>query len=901
MKMKKPIIIILIAIVIVACVGIAIEMLGSEHEHSFGEWKTETPASCAAAEVEVRTCKCGEKETREGDPATGHTYTSISAESKLEKPMASMEVQVSDLSVTSTCGKCKESVAIIDGIELEGAKLALGENTITVKYGDLSTTLTIQAAELDIALDGIVVDDTYVYSSKKDDQFTKKKEMGTKSDLYRIYLRVNVKDILHDQLFLDNKDNAKVQLAFAITGGTVTEKTTFTLKAYKPAEDTADVDFAKLTWNSVDNKEGSVGAYSQLNWNNGTVLVSSSVGHNVSADGGNIIVTLGYSQIADCIDGDGNILLAFATNTSGLKVGSLENKTETNKPAVKVILNDEHFHIFDQEVADSKFFVSANCKEKTKYYMSCSCGAAGTEIFKYGEIISHSYSKLIPEQSKTCTTDGVKAHHQCTRCGKYFLDRDGQMKLVKAEDLKLSAGHDYKEIPQKDATCTEAGNHKYYKCGLCGKYFDAQKNETTKEAQKLQKLEHTYGDLLPEQAKSCTEDGVKAHYECEACGKTFLEKDGEKVLVKAEDLKISAGHDMKVIGAKEPTCTKDGNNKYYQCRVCSKYFIDKEGTSETTKDAQKIEALGHAYTSISATSNLDNPMATMVVTASDLNVTGTCGRCGESFAIVEGIELEGATLTLGENVVTVKYGALSTTVTIEATELIVALAGTVTDDTYVYSSSKNSEYTEKNELSTYSSSFRTYFRVNLSDILENQMFLANRDNAKVQLVLTVTSGSVSESTTFTLKAYEPAAGITDVAFSEFTWNSVNNKEGSVGAYSQLNWGNGTELAASASVDNGKVIITLDYSQIADYVDTDGNILLAFATNTSGLKVGSLENATESNRPAFKIVLNEASSRNQKAARQSSLISVSSEEKVKCYKSLFYCNLKYENLKKAIFY
>ncbi len=775
--MKKIYSLFLIAAVIAACVGCRAQ----SHEHSFDKWKTETPATCDSAEVQVRKCKCGEVETREGDPAIGHSYISISAESKLENPVASMVVQVCDLNITGRCGVCGENIAITDGIVLEGTTLALGDNTITVKYGELSTTININA--VDAAIDGTVVDDTYIYSSKKDDEYTTKKEMGTKSDLYRVYLRVNVSDILKNEQFLEKKDHAKLQLALAITSGSVTDKTTFTLKAYAPAAGVTDVDFSKLTWNSVDNKEGSVGKYSQLNWNNGIVLVSSGVGHNVSADNGNIIVTLSYSQIADCVDGDGNILFAFATNTSGLKVGSLENKTETNKPAVKVVLNDEHFHVFDQKVADQKYFVSANCKEKTKYYMSCSCGVAGTEIFKYGEIISHSYSKLIPEQSKTCTTDGVKAHHQCTKCGKYFLNKNGQMKLVVKADLKISAGHEYKlvQTPQ-EPTCTKNGWNKLYKCDDCGKYFDADKNETT-------------------------------------------------------------------------------------------------------KDAQRIPATGHTYTSISAESMLVDPVAGTVATANDIRVTGTC-VCGENVEIADAIELEGATLSLGENTVIVKYGELSTTITIVVGEQTTVFDGTVSDDTYVSSGSKNTEYSSRDEMGTNSSSFRVYFRANISGILANEQFLENMDHGKVRLVLAITEGSVTDESTFTLKAYAPAVGITDVAFSELTWNSVNDKEGSVGTYSQLNWSKGIELASNVSADSSKIIITLGYSQIADYVDENGNILFVFATNTSGLKVGSLENAIESNRPALKVILGDDHTHvfDREVAEEKYFASANCEEKAKYYKS-----------------
>lgn len=853
-KNKLILIIALIAAIVIAGVWIAVALFGPGHDHSFGEWKTQTPANCGSAETQVRKCLCGETETQEGAPAIGHTFTSISAESKLEKPMATMTVQPSDLKVTGVCETCGETVEITEGVVLENAKLVLGENKITVKYGALSTTLTIQAAELNAILTGVVCDDTYISADKKDDEFTEKEKLGTNVTSFRAYLRTNLSDILANDLFLVNKEQAKVQLTLAITDGRVTDETTFTLKAYAPVAGITDVDFTELTWNNVDNKKDSTGAYSQLHWHNGTALVSDGVGHNVSVENNNIVITLGYSQIADYIDTNGNILFAFATNTTGLKVASVENKDEVSRPALQVLLNDEHCHTYDQEVVQSKYMVSANCKEKATYYLSCLCGEAGTETFTHGGVIDHTFGKAVPEKANTCTEAGVKEHYRCKKCGKYFLYRDGKMKLVTADDVKLSAGHDYKEIPAKETSCTDAGNQKYYKCARCGKYFDAQKKETTKEAQKIQKLEHTYSDPIPEKTKTCTEDGVKAHYECKVCGKTFLEKNGSLVAVKSEDLKLSAGHDIKVIGATKADCTKSGYNKYYQCMDCGKYFTDKAGTIETTKEAQKIPALGHSYTSISAVSNLSNPMATMVVSASDLTVTGTCGRCNDSFAITEGIALEGTTLALGENVITVKYGTLSTTVTIVATELNVTLDGTVTADTYVYSSGKGNEYTEKNEIGTYSSSYRAYFRVNVKDILSNALFTANQGTAKLQLILSVTSGSIQDTTNYTLKTYAPVTGVTDVDFTALTWNSVDNKEGSVGTYSQLNWNNGVQLAPAVAVSGSKITLEFTYDQLKNYIDQNGNILFAFATNTSGLKVGSVENATTTVRPAFKAVI-----------------------------------------------
>ena len=593
MKNKKIVIGIIIAIILITCAGCGTNRM--DHSHNYTA--SVTAPSCTEKGYTTYTCACGDSYIDDEAEATGHTAASISAVSNLENPVAAMTVQAGDISVTGICGVCGESFAVTEGIGLENAVLGLGDNTITVKCGELSATLTINVGAGNTVLDAIVSDDAYVSSDNKDNEYTDRNELGTNSSSFRAYFRVNISDILSNDLFTANKDNARVQLTLAITSGKVTDDTTVTLKAYAPAAGVTDIPFSNLTWNSIDNKKEPVGEYSQLHWHNGTVLVSGGAGYNVSADDGHITITLGYSQIADFVDENGNILLAFATNTEGLKVGSLENKNEANRPVVKVILSDEHFHVFDQEVAEGKYLVSANCKEKAKYHKSCACGEAGTETFMYGNVIDHTYGELIPQKDATCTEDGMKAHYRCTVCGKYFLEKNGVKKLVSAKDLKISAGHDYKLIPQKDATCTTDGNNKYFKCADCGKYFDADKKETTKEAQTIAALGHTYSELIPQVDATCTTDGMKEHYRCTVCQKYFVEKDGQKVATSVGSLKIPAGHTYKLVHKQQaPTCTKQGWNKLYKCGDCSKYFdADK---NETTKDVQRIPALDHTEETI---------------------------------------------------------------------------------------------------------------------------------------------------------------------------------------------------------------------------------------------------------------------------------------------------------------
>ena len=72
-------------------------------------------------------------------------------------------------------------------------------------------------------------------------------------------------------------------------------------------------------------------------------------------------------------------------------------------------------HTYDQKVADKKYFVSnATCTEGAKYYYSCSCGKAGTEVFEYGEPLGHK-GTYVTDKNETFDTDGTESF-VCERC-----------------------------------------------------------------------------------------------------------------------------------------------------------------------------------------------------------------------------------------------------------------------------------------------------------------------------------------------------------------------------------------------------------------------------------------------------------------------------------------------------
>ena len=94
--------------------------------------------------------------------------------------------------------------------------------------------------------------------------------------------------------------------------------------------------------------------------------------------------------------------------------------------------------------------------------------------------------------------------------------------------------------------------------------------------------EHIHDYLLIMIAEStCTGHGG-CMYECAICGETYWE---EYPLI---------GHMTELVPQKEPTCTEDGFEAYYQCWMCGKLFLDVEAEHEISEPVV-ILATGHDW------------------------------------------------------------------------------------------------------------------------------------------------------------------------------------------------------------------------------------------------------------------------------------------------------------------
>ncbi len=187
--------------------------------------------------------------------------------------------------------------------------------------------------------------------------------------------------------------------------------------------------------------------------------------------------------------------------------------------------------------------------------------------------ISHNFGALIEETPATCIDDGMKAHYYCSDCKKFF-DESKNETTEKALTIPATGVHTFGAlIEEKPATCIDGGMKAHYKCTVCGKYFDADKNETTEDALKTPispYYGHHFGFWVEEEYATCQTPGRKGYKHCSICNKDY---DASNTVI--TDFVIPVNPDGHVLGdlvAEVPaTCKDTGVKAHRDCNLCGKH------------------------------------------------------------------------------------------------------------------------------------------------------------------------------------------------------------------------------------------------------------------------------------------------------------------------------------------
>ena len=187
--------------------------------------------------------------------------------------------------------------------------------------------------------------------------------------------------------------------------------------------------------------------------------------------------------------------------------------------------------------------------------------------------ISHNLGTLIEETPATCIADGMKAHYYCSDCGKYF-DESKNETTETALTIPATGVHTFGTlIDETPATCIAGGMKAHYKCTVCGKYFDADKNETTEDALKTPispYYGHNFGRWVEEEYATCQTPGRKGYKHCSICNKYY---DASNTVITDWVIPINPdGHVLGDLVEEVPaTCKDTGVKEHRDCRLCGKY------------------------------------------------------------------------------------------------------------------------------------------------------------------------------------------------------------------------------------------------------------------------------------------------------------------------------------------
>lgn len=293
--------------------------------------------------------------------------------------------------------------------------------------------------------------------------------------------------------------------------------------------------------------------------------------------------------------------------------------TDNTCKAERVCKHDST-HIESETVtATGTTITAATCKEKGKMkYTATFVNTAFAAQEKEVDIdfAEHTYGDLIPEVPATCIAGGMKAHYKCTVCGKYFdADKNETTKGALETPVSPYYGHDFgRWVEEKYATCQTQGRKGYKHCSICNKDYDASNTVITDFVIPVNPDGHELGDLVAEVPATCKDTGVKAHRDCNLCGKHCDPITRKEIA----DLTIPTTNNHtygELIPEVPATADKTGTKKHFECSVCGKLFD--ENKNEVTAADLVIPKIGTHNVVINGESNFYKEGESVTVTAED--------------------------------------------------------------------------------------------------------------------------------------------------------------------------------------------------------------------------------------------------------------------------------------------
>ena len=233
----------------------------------------------------------------------------------------------------------------------------------------------------------------------------------------------------------------------------------------------------------------------------------------------------------------------------------------------------------------------------TVEYWACpDCGkdfadeACTTEVDNYTIAIdnaNHVNTKKEAEKPATCLTVGYTAGTFCNDCQKW----------VSGHTEILAIGHKNKVHHEAvAATCKDKGNIEYWYCPDCKmNYTNADCTvETTDVSTSINAENHTKLVATGAKDPTCTEDGNIAYWTCEGCGKIYKDAAASTEITLANTVIPATKHATTTHYARiDATCIATGTIEYWHCEDCGKNFSDAARENEVTDLTIDIDEDAH--------------------------------------------------------------------------------------------------------------------------------------------------------------------------------------------------------------------------------------------------------------------------------------------------------------------
>ncbi len=178
---------------------------------------------------------------------------------------------------------------------------------------------------------------------------------------------------------------------------------------------------------------------------------------------------------------------------------------------------------------------------------------------------SHTHSaKHVPAAAPSCTKTGNTEYWYCEGCNTRFSD-EALTKAVSVADSTIPASHSSTEFTYSVNSADPTKHDKKHAC--CGTVAETSA--------------HEWDNGVPD-----TDNPEDTVYTCTRCGATTSEPTQAPP-------EIGHTHSAEVVNATPPTCTADGNFKYWYCEGCDTKFSDEALTTPVGDSAVVWAKTGH--------------------------------------------------------------------------------------------------------------------------------------------------------------------------------------------------------------------------------------------------------------------------------------------------------------------